>query len=470
MVNYEIIDSFQTKGIVNQRVCFEVPLQYNNSKDSTTIKVAINITQKYDESLFQSGSAAALDKIVLPQNPKLIVYLQGGPGYPCQVPTSNSGKEKVLLERGYQIVFLDQRGTGLSTPIEGDSFEELVRKRYNDDYSVENQLEYILNFRADSIVEDLEVIRKELIPNQKWSLLGQSYGGFITFAYLSKYSQSLKEVLITGGIPPIGFSVDEIYQATYERTKERNVHYYNKFPQDKAKVAAICQYLSTTRVILPNEGILSVERFQQLGLIFGATGGTDRLHEIVTKFYYDLQFGQPTYQILNTIQNELGFDTNVIYALFQEAIYCDGNIESPTNWGANRLRNIEGNEKFIKNDHEVYFTGEMVYKSMFEDYSELRKFKNLADRLHQNTKWSRLYDVEHLKTVDWNKVPVVAATYFDDQYVDFGLSREAKKRAFNNNGNLKQYITSEHFHNGLRADPEKVLGALFTLLDNGDLD
>ena len=43
---------------------------------------------------------------------------------------------------------------------------------------------------------------------------------------------------------------------------------------------------------------------------------------------------------------------------------------------------------------------------------------------------------------------------------------QVKKNVFNNNGNLKQYITSEFFHNGVRANPEKVLGSLFDLLDS----
>ena len=53
--------------------------------------------------------------------------------------------------------------------------------------------------------------------------------------------------------------------------------------------------------------LLSVERFQQLGLRFGGTGGTDGIHLIVSKFDYDLDlFGYPTYDLLNTIQQFWG--------------------------------------------------------------------------------------------------------------------------------------------------------------------
>ncbi|RLV93035.1 Proline iminopeptidase [Spathaspora sp. JA1] len=455
---YQIIDSFRTKEIYNQRVAFQLPLNYGQP-EGTKIQIVVNITQKYDEAIKNNTEG----KVYLPSSPKLIAYLQGGPGFPCAVPTTNSGMTKVLLDKGYQIVYLDQRGTGLSTPLEVATFKSLVEETYGD-FTVKSQLEFILNFRADSIVQDLESIRRELIPEQKLSLLGQSYGGFISFSYMSKYPDSLKEVLITGGVPPVGFKVDDVYQATYARTVERNVHYYTKYPQDRPKVVEICEYLLDNEVTLPNGGTLSVERFQQLGLRFGGAGGSDNIHEIVTKFAYDLHlFQHPTYQISSTIESQLGFDTNVIYALFQEAIYCEGNMTS--NWSAQRLRVGLS----VGNVRQVYFTGEMVYKSMFEDYAELRPFKQLAYALHEHTNWSSLYDVNVLKSITWEKLPIVAATYFHDQYVDFDLTRKVKQELFGND-NLKQYITSEYFHNGLRADPEKVLGALFSLLETGDVD
>lgn len=43
--------------------------------------------------------------------------------------------------------------------------------------------------RADSIVRDAEIVRKALVPRDnhggRWSLLGQSFGGFCCMTYLS---------------------------------------------------------------------------------------------------------------------------------------------------------------------------------------------------------------------------------------------------------------------------------------------
>lgn len=49
----------------------------------------------------------------------------------------------------------------------------------------------LLLCRADSIVKDAEAIRKQLVPRTqawdgKWSILGQSFGGFCCVTYLSQ--------------------------------------------------------------------------------------------------------------------------------------------------------------------------------------------------------------------------------------------------------------------------------------------
>lgn len=467
---YEMVDVFVTDGLLNLRFRISVPLDYKRP-EGRSISVVANVTQKYQKSIHGSNVADWMKLVVFPKDLKVIAYCQGGPGFPCAVPLSNSSITGFLIEKGYQIVYYDQRGTGLSHPIEADGLLELVSGLTDESVKLKALLDYMQCFRVDSIVEDMEVIRRTLLgQDTKWSLLGQSYGGFCCFTYLSMYQLSLEVVLVTGGIPPIGQPVDRVYEQTYKRTTERNVHYYRKYPQDVQRVKQITKYLSENRVILPNGGTLSVERFQQLGIRFGATGGTDAIHQIVVSFSEALQSSnKPTYAVLNDIQNASSFDTNIIYALFQEAIYCDGpGIAS--NWSADRMRYAAGNENYVANtasesqEKPVYFTGEMVYRLMFDDYVELSKDKDLADALHKYDSWSRLYSTDNLQKITWDTVPVVAACYYYDQYVDFELGMETKKKCMADD-NLRQYISSDHFHNGLRANTSKVLGTLFKLLE-----
>lgn len=59
------------------------------------------------------------------------------------------------------------------------------------------QAEYLKLFRADNIVRDCEAIRENITSEyppekKKWSVLGQSFGGFCAVTYLSKLWVSQK--------------------------------------------------------------------------------------------------------------------------------------------------------------------------------------------------------------------------------------------------------------------------------------
>ena len=103
------------------------------------------------------------------------------------------------------MLLLDQRGTGRSTPV--GTLPGL---------SPEQQAEYLKLHRADSIVRDAEWIRQEL-GVERWSILGQSFGGFCACTYLSFAPEGLREAYFTGGLPPIDRPTDDVYRATYER-------------------------------------------------------------------------------------------------------------------------------------------------------------------------------------------------------------------------------------------------------------
>jgi hypothetical protein len=56
-----------------------------------------------------------------------------------------------------------------------------------------------------------------------------------------------------------------------EKVAERNEAYYAKFPEDAERVKKIYQYLQQNKPRLPS-GVLTPERFQQIGINFGASG------------------------------------------------------------------------------------------------------------------------------------------------------------------------------------------------------
>lgn len=222
---------------------------------------------------------------------------------------------------------------------------------------------------------------------------------------------TIKAAYITGGVPPLVSSPDKVYEKTFNRILKRNDVYYGKYPADVQRVQNIVRYLNNNPIKLPNGGNLSSRRFLQLGLAFGASGGYDTVHDIVLHAAQDLEIlGKLSYSTLNSVQTQQGFDTNIIYAILHEAIYCQGEA---SNWSAERVRMSQRFQKAFdwSGDSRVNFTGETVHPFMFDDYTELVPLKGAAEILAKYDQWGPLYD-EH--TLERNTVPVAGVSYFDD--------------------------------------------------------
>lgn len=89
--------------------------------------------------------------------------------------------------------------------------------------ALHNTTTFPLSVRVRCVTVPCPQIRKVLMPDGgKWSLLGQSFGGFCACTYLSFYPGGLKEVLITGGLAPLaadvpGCSADTVYTKLFPR-------------------------------------------------------------------------------------------------------------------------------------------------------------------------------------------------------------------------------------------------------------
>jgi pimeloyl-ACP methyl ester carboxylesterase len=293
---------------------FEVPRDYSNV-EGRKLKLFARSVRKADKPADPSDEA---DQKKLPW----MVYLQGGPGFGCS-PPQEMHSTRVLLDRGYQILYLDQRGTGLSSPLSASTLGLL-----GDDPV---QANYLKSFRADSIVKDCEAIRQALLADypeekQKWSLIGQSFGGFCITTYLSMYPEGLREAFVFGGLPPLVNGPDAVYERLFKKVIERNEAFYKKYPEDIERVQRIVTFLQkfgNSTVRLPLEGSLSARRFLQLGLHFGMHGGLDHIHNIVLRASSDLDsFGHLTRPTRSVIEKSLPFDDALIYSILHEPIYC----------------------------------------------------------------------------------------------------------------------------------------------------
>jgi len=374
-----------------------------------------------------------------------LLFLQGGPGFPAPRPADASGWIGRALEE-FRVVLLDQRGTGRSTAVTPESLGRFE--------SPEAQADYLAHFRSDSIVRDAELLRTALGgEEQRWTLLGQSYGGFCSLHYLSAFPGSLDAALITGGLPGIDSGIEEVYRRTYAKLIEKNRLYYERYPGDVARIQEIAAYLAENDVRLPGGDPLTVRGFQTLGLSFGMSDGFEKLHYLVDEAWVRGSAGRElSYAFLRGVQNYNSFDTNPIFAILHEPIYAQGDASG---WCADRLRGEF--PEFEAGGGPLYFTCEMIFPWMFEEWGALAGMGRAADILAARSDWPALYDPERLAQ---NTVPVAAAVYHDDVYVPVELSLRTADRV----PCLRTWVTNEYEHNGLRADGARILGRLLDMV------
>ncbi|MCD9544061.1 alpha/beta fold hydrolase [Photobacterium carnosum] len=374
-----------------------------------------------------------------------LVYLQGGPGFAAPRPEANSGWLRVALKY-YRVLLLDQRGTGASSAI---SHQTLAAK------SPQQQAEYLTHFRADNIVRDAEQLRQHLGIDQ-WALLGQSFGGFCALHYLSFYPHSLSRVFMTGGIPSLTATADEVYQATYKRVADKNKAFFKRFAGAQQQCNAIAEYIINNKVYLPNEQLFTVEQFQTWGITLGGTGGDLAMYYALESAFVEVEGQQVlSYTFLNTMLNQQSYQTNPIYAILHEAIYCQ---QQASDWAAERVRQQYPQYHYQKGS-DLCFTGEMVYPWMFDQMTCLQPLREAAHLLAAKEDWPLLYCEQQLAK---NTVPIAAAVYVEDMYVEYRYSCETLALL----ANAQSWQTNQYEHNGLRVDGEYIFERLITLADS----
>ncbi|MEV6249819.1 alpha/beta fold hydrolase [Streptomyces sp. NPDC051742] len=371
-----------------------------------------------------------------------LLYLQGGPGGKSPRPTAASPGWLPQALKTHRVLLLDQRGTGRSTPVTARAAARFA--------SPERLAAYLAHFRADAIVADAELIRRELCGDAPWETLGQSYGGFITLTYLSRAPEGLRACYVAGGLPGLTATADDVYARTYPRVRDRVLGLYARYPEDAARLRRIADLLASDDVRLPNGDRLTPHRLRTLGLALGMGDGFERVHWLLDEALDTA--GELSDTFLHQVMSLTGFTGDPLFAVLQESLYGQG--AGPTGWAASRA--MAAFPEFAGDADPLLLTGEMMYPWMFREIAGLRPFADAAELLAARTDWPPLYDPHRLAA---NTVPLAAIVYHDDMYVDAGLSlRTAREvRA------ARVWVTDEWEHDGLAASGARVLARLMDL-------
>ncbi|MFI2753818.1 alpha/beta fold hydrolase [Cellulomonas sp. P22] len=372
----------------------------------------------------------------------LLLFLQGGPG--GQGPRPQGGGWWSTALKTHRVVLLDQRGTGRSSRVDGRtiaSFEGAAQAA-----------DYLSCFRADAIVADAEHLRTTVFGGRRWATLGQSYGGFLTLAYLSRHPEALTACYVTGGLPGITATAEDVYRATYPRQAARNAELAQRYPGDVTLLGRLADRLAADDVRLPNGDPFTVERLQTLGMPLGMSTGVDGLHWTLDTAFVDEATAEPSAAFLAAVAHQTGFDDNPLYAVLQEVIYHQGHREP--GWAAQDEQ--ARHPAFDPTARPLLLTGEAIFPWMYSQVSALRPFQAAAEELAARTEWPALYDVDRLAS---NEVPVAAVQYYDDPYVDLDLALRTADQV----GSTQVWITNEYLHDGLRAAGDVILPRLMDL-------
>ncbi|WP_112469882.1 alpha/beta fold hydrolase [Streptomyces triticisoli] len=426
--------SYRQPGVVLTDRSFTVPLDHDDPAGETI--------ELYAREVVASDKAG--------KDLPWLVYLQGGPGFGANRFIGRQAWLDRAL-RDYRVLLLDQRGTGHSTPVNRQTLP--LRG------GPAEQAGHLTRFRADSIVRDCEAIRPEVTGGAPWTVLGQSFGGFCTVHYLSAHPEGLAAALITGGLPSLDAHADDVYRAAYPRIERKVAAHYARYPQDVDRVRRIADHLLTHDVVLPNGHRLTVEAFQSLGIMLGSGDGSHRLHYLLEHAFVRTPRGPELSDAFQEqVQGLLSYAGHPLYALVHEAIYAQD--ARPTAWSAERVRaqfpRFDA-AKALAGDGPVLFTGETVHPWTFDCDPALRPLRETADLLAARTDWKPLYDPARLAA---NEVPVAAAVYHDDMYVDTAHSLDTARAI----RGLRTWVTDEFEHDGVRVGGPRVLDRLLALV------
>jgi pimeloyl-ACP methyl ester carboxylesterase len=430
---HEVRARHEFRGLRTAEHVFTVPLDYG-APDGETITV---FAREYVSTAHTAEQAAELP---------WLLFLQGGPGGRGNRFGSLGGWSKAAAQ-DFRILMLDQRGTGLSSPIDRSTLP--LRG------SAADQAAYLEHFRADSIVSDAELIRAAL-ESGPWTVYGQSYGGFCALTYLSFAPQGLREVLVTGGLAPLTGPADDVYRATFQRVAARNAEYFGWYPEDRATVERIARHLRQTPEFLPDGGPLTVERFQMVGAFLGGNTRVDSLHYLLEDAFTETADGtRLSDAFLDQVQGVVSRRSNPLYALMHESIYGQGQA---TEWSAWRV--LAEYPEFRPDAEPLLLTGEMVYPWYFEQDPALQPLREVAELLAAKQDWKPLYDIGRLAA---NTVPVAAAVYSDDIYVDRKLSLETAAAV----RGLQVWESGDFHHDGIADDGEGIFARLLGMARSG---
>jgi pimeloyl-ACP methyl ester carboxylesterase len=158
------------------------------------------------------------------KQPDAVLLLAGGPGQSAMDVAPAVMSQLARLNNRRDLVFIDQRGTGRSAPLQCadeshlpvqqsvDPVQQLERLRHCSGLLAKLPYGDMRFFTTALAMQDFEAVREQLGVSQ-WNLIGASYGTRAALEYLRQFPQKVRRTVIDGVAPPdmvlpVSFSAD----------------------------------------------------------------------------------------------------------------------------------------------------------------------------------------------------------------------------------------------------------------------
>ena len=182
-------------------------------KPQQTVRGTLNV---FEDNIANNGKKIPLNIEVVPARTGVakeapMFIIMGGPGQAATDLVSFFSEifEKINLES--DLVFIDQRGTGKSNPLQlkvvYNSLQDYFRDEFNvnkiikESYDSLSQISNLENYGTKNAINDIEKVRQEM-GYDKINLYGTSYGTRVVMAYTNKYPGRVRTVTLKGLVPP----------------------------------------------------------------------------------------------------------------------------------------------------------------------------------------------------------------------------------------------------------------------------
>ncbi len=193
-----------------------------------------------------------------------IIYFNGGPG---QDSHSSSGRfQTVEAAKTKTIIFMDQRGTGCSSPYPAELTAAAASR--------------LVHYGSRSIVKDAEAVRKELFGDKKWKVFSQSYGGLIAHRYAAVAPGGLDGIYVHGFA--VMSSWGELYKLRMLSQKRIAENYFSKAPGDRRRLEQIkAQIADDTCFQGDNTRVCGAGVIDSLSLMLGLPSQWGQIHGLI---------------------------------------------------------------------------------------------------------------------------------------------------------------------------------------------